>query len=72
MNLNDLGRLCLGAALVLGVVGGVMLLAARAGLGRLPGDLSLGGDGVHVYVPLATCLLISVVASVVLNLLLRR
>jgi hypothetical protein len=72
MSVGDVGRLLLGLAVLLAVVGGVLMLAGRLGLGRLPGDFRFGGDGVRVYVPLATCLLISVVATVVLNLFLRR
>ena len=72
MSLGDIGRALIGIGAVLAVLGGVLVLAGRAGLGRLPGDFSFGGEGVRVYVPLATCLLVSVIATVVLNLLLRR
>lgn len=72
MNLSDIGRLLVGAGIVLAVLGAVFALAGRAGLGKLPGDLSFGSDNVRVYVPLATCLLISMVATIVLNLFLRR
>lgn len=72
MSLGDVGRLLLGLAAALAVVGGVLILAGRAGLGRLPGDLSFGGNGVRVFIPLATCLLLSLIATVVLNVLLRR
>ncbi len=72
MNLGEVGRLLVGLGVVLAVVGVVLILAGRAGLGRLPGDFSLGGDNVRIYVPLATSLLLSLVATVVLNLLFRR
>ena len=72
MNLSDIGRLLVGGGLALVVVGVVMLAAGRLGLGRLPGDLSFGTDNLRVYVPIATCLLVSLVATVILNLLLRR
>ena len=72
MSLGEIGRLLLGLAAVLAVFGGVLILAGRAGLGRLPGDLSFGGDGVRFYVPIATCLALSVIATVVLNLFFRR
>ena len=71
MTLSDIGRALIGVGAVLAVLGAVLVLAGRAGLGRLPGDFSFGGDGVRVYVPLATCLLLSVIATVVL-LLVRR
>jgi len=72
MSLGDIGRLLVVLGAVLAVVGGALMLAGRAGLGRLPGDISFGGDGVRVYIPIATCLLVSLVATVVLNLIIRR
>ncbi len=72
MGLNGLGRLLVGAGVVLVVLGAVFVGAARVGLGRLPGDLSFGGGNVRVYVPLATCLLVSLAGTIVLNLFLRR
>ena len=72
MPIGDIGRLLLGAAAVLTVLGGMLILAGRAGMGRLPGDLSFGGEGFRVYIPLATCALLSVIATVLLNLFLRR
>ncbi len=72
MSLGDIGRLLVGLAVVLAVFGGALILAGRVGLGRLPGDLSFGSRGVRVYVPLATCVLLSLIGTVVLNLLLRR
>ncbi len=56
------------------VILGVVLVAlgllwpwlAKLGLGRLPGDIVIERDNVRIYVPLATSLLVSVVASLVL------
>ena len=72
MNLNDIGRLLVGGGLALALVGVVILAAGRLGLGRLPGDLSFRTGNVRIYLPIATSLLVSLVATVVLNLLLRR
>jgi hypothetical protein len=72
MNLGDIGRLLVLAGVGLAALGLILVVGGRLGLGRLPGDLSFGDDRVHVYVPLATCLLVSLVATVVLNLFLRR
>ena len=70
-----LGKLLLGAGLVLAAVGGLLLLADRfpwLRLGRLPGDLSIERDGFRLYAPLGTSLLVSAVVSLVLWLLSRR
>lgn len=37
-------------------------------LGRLPGDLSFGGSGWRVYLPIGTSILLSIVLSLVLAL----
>ena len=69
---SRIGRALLIVALVAGVAGALLVAASALGLGRLPGDLSFGKGNVRVYVPLATSILLSVVATVVLNLLFRR
>lgn len=33
--------------------------------GRLPGDINIVRDGIHFHFPITTCLLLSVVASVI-------
>lgn len=72
MELSDVGKLLILAGVGLAVVGLALVLGGRVGLGRLPGDLRFEVGGLKVYVPLATSILLSVVATVLLNLLLRR
>ena len=53
------------------IVLGAILLAAgllwpflsRLGLGRLPGDIVINRGNLHIYIPLATSLLVSVVLT---------
>ena len=69
MELAQLGRvLVLIGAVILGV--GVLLVAAdRVPLiGRLPGDIRVGGDGWPIYAPIATSIVLSVLLTVVLSL----
>lgn len=72
MDVSQIGRMLLVVAAVAGVAGALLLGASALGLGRLPGDLSFGRGNVRVFVPLATSIVLSVVATVVLNVLLRR
>ena len=44
---------------------------SQLGLGRLPGDIVIERDGFTLYVPITTCLLISVVASALIWLIRR-
>ena len=56
------------------IILGVVLLAAgllwpwlqKAGIGRLPGDILIERDGVSLYLPITTSILVSVVISVLL------
>jgi hypothetical protein len=63
-----LGRLLIALGLLLVAVGVVVLLLGRLPikLGRLPGDIYIQGKGSSFYFPLTTCLLISLVLSVVM------
>ena len=56
---------------VLVVAGLVWPLIARTGLGRLPGDIVIERETFHLYIPLATSLLISIVLSIIVWLLNR-
>jgi hypothetical protein len=59
----------LGAALV--VVGLLVWSGALSWFGRLPGDVRIERDSVHIYVPLVSMLLVSLGLSLVLYLLRR-
>ncbi len=71
-----LGRMLLLVGIVLAAVGLFLMLGPRLpGFpGRLPGDFQWGRGNLRVYVPLGTCLLISLVLTLVVWLisLLRR
>jgi len=68
----DVGRLLLVVGVVLAALGGVLILAGKVPwLGTLPGDLSYKGEHVTFYFPLATCLLLSGLISLLLYLFRR-
>jgi len=51
--------------LVIMVVGLLWPYLSRIGLGRLPGDIVIERENMTFYFPLMTCLLVSVVLSLV-------
>jgi uncharacterized membrane-anchored protein len=71
MNLEALGKGLVVLALVLLLAGGALIAAAKLGLPRLPGDLAFEGRHWKIYLPIATSILLSVIATIVLNLLAR-
>jgi hypothetical protein len=65
-------KVLLGVAAALALIGGALLLASKLGVGRLPGDIVVRRGNFTFYAPIGLMILISLVATVVLNVLLRR
>ena len=59
----NVGKMLILAGIVLVGAGVLWLLGARVGLGRLPGDIVIRGERSTFYFPLATCVVLSVVLS---------
>lgn len=76
VDLSGAGRLLLISGLVLSVIGALLLLAPRIPgldrLGRLPGDFVVERGPVTIFVPLVSSIVISVLLTIVLNLISRR
>ncbi|HLS88814.1 MAG TPA: DUF2905 family protein [Sphingobacteriaceae bacterium] len=70
--LGQIGRLFMYIGGALFLLGLVLILAGRLGLGRLPGDIVWRRGPVTVFFPLATSLLLSLLLTLLLNLLARR
>lgn len=62
-----MGRFLITAGVLLIVIGGIVILGERAGIrfGRLPGDIRIQGRHGSFYFPIVTCLLLSVVLSLI-------
>ena len=65
--MGDFGRLLIGLGLVIAAIGVAILLVGKMGLplGRLPGDFAWRGRHTTVYFPLVTCIIVSVVLSLI-------
>ncbi|MDP9440920.1 MAG: DUF2905 domain-containing protein [Actinomycetota bacterium] len=72
MDGSSMGRTLIVMGLLVVLVGVALVAGNRIGLGRLPGDISFGRGNFRVYAPIATCLVVSVVLTVLANLFLRR
>jgi hypothetical protein len=69
-----MGRLLINAGILLLIAGLVIVLGERLGIrvGRLPGDIHIEGKRGSFYFPIVTCLLVSVVLSLIAWLFTRR
>lgn len=70
--MSDLGRLLIALGVLLIIVGAVFLLAPKIPwLGKLPGDISYKKGNFTFYFPLGTCILISIILTLLLYLFRR-
>lgn len=62
----NLQRFLIELGLVILIIGIMWPVLSRMGLGRLPGDIVIHRDGMTFYFPIVTCILISIVLSLLL------
>lgn len=69
--MESLARYLMLGGIALFLIGGGIYLAAKFGLplGRLPGDIRIEGENGSFYLPVTTSILLSVVLTIVLNLI---
>ncbi len=64
--MSDLARFLVIAGVLLVIVGLALLLVPKIpGLGRLPGDIVIKRENFTFYFPLGTCILISIILSLI-------
>lgn len=71
--MENLARYLMLAGIILFLTGGGVYLASRFGipLGRLPGDIRIEGQNGSFYFPVTSSILVSVLLTIVLNLITR-
>ena len=71
--MHDLGRMLIVLGGMIALVGVVMLLAPHVPwLGRLPGDIYVKRERFTFAFPIVTCLVVSVVLTLLMNLFFRN
>ena len=71
--MENIARYLMIGGVILFLVGGGVYLAAKFGLplGRLPGDIRIEGENGSFYFPVTTSILVSVVLTIILNVIVR-
>ena len=72
-SMENLARTLMLGGIALFLIGGGIYLAAKFGipLGRLPGDIRIEGKNGSFYFPITSSILVSVVLTILLNLITR-
>ncbi len=73
MIMENIARYLMLGGIALFLIGGGVYLAAKFGipLGRLPGDIRIEGENGSFYFPITTSIVVSVVLTIILNLISR-
>jgi hypothetical protein len=61
-----MSKLLIAIGLILVAIGLVWMLGERLGLGRLPGDFVIEREGMRIYIPIATSIVISIALGLLL------
>jgi hypothetical protein len=70
-DLSSLGKFLLIGAVVLAIVGILLMILGNIPFfGRLPGDIAIWRNGNTFFFPIVTCLVLSVVLTIVINVIL--
>jgi hypothetical protein len=69
---RDLGRLLMILGIVLVAVGALLSFLGRRGLNGLPGDIVYRGERFTFFFPIVTCIVLSILLTLILNFFFRR
>jgi len=64
--LQQIGKILLLTGIILAVSGAVVILLGHLGPFKLPGDIEFGGKNWKVYIPIASCVIISIILTLIL------
>lgn len=75
MDLPSIGRIMLVLGIIIAVCGGLLMLLGNLpffrNLGNLPGDIRIQGEGFSCFIPIISMIIISIVLTVLLNIIIR-
>ena len=71
MTARSIGLLVVGIGIGVVVLGLVIWAGGLAWFGNLPGDIRIQGENTRVFIPITSMLLVSVLLTIVLNVLAR-
>jgi len=63
---QQIGRWLILAGVIIVLLGVLVMVLGRVGLFRLPGDLEFGSKNWRIYFPIASCILISIILTLIL------
>jgi hypothetical protein len=73
LDMINLARILMIIGIILFILGGLIFMASRLGfpVGRLPGDIQIQTNGATCIFPLATMIVVSIILTILANLVIR-
>ena len=63
---QQIGKWLIAAGIFIALLGGLIILLGKTGLFRLPGDLEFGSRNWRIYIPIASCVILSIILTLIL------
>ncbi len=63
---QQIGKYLILSGLVIVLLGVLLVLLGRIGFFRLPGDLEFGGRNWRIYIPIASCIILSIIITLII------
>ncbi|MGA2781794.1 MAG: DUF2905 domain-containing protein [Smithella sp.] len=63
---QQIGKWLILAGVSIALAGAMLMILGRVGLFKLPGDLVFSGKNWRIYLPIASCIIISIVLTLIL------
>ncbi len=70
--MNELGKFFILLGILIILIGIAITLAPKLPTWKLPGDILIRRDNTTIYIPIATSLIISLILTLIINILLRK
>ncbi|MHC4574417.1 MAG: DUF2905 domain-containing protein [Planctomycetota bacterium] len=63
---QQIGKWLISLGIIIALVGTLVMVLGRIGLFKLPGDFEFGSKNWRIYLPIASCIVISIVLTLIL------
>ncbi len=71
--LSTLGKILIGMGILMIIIGGLFVIGGKIPfIGRLPGDIAIQKKNFSFYFPITTCIIISIIFSLIMWLFRKR
>lgn len=69
--MNSFGKILITMGVVLFLIGGLLIIGEKFGLGKLPGDIFIQKGNFTFFFPIVSCLIISLLITFLFNIFRR-